>query len=74
MAVGVILTPVPALDAAGIFYGAENKELTAHEALVDGTARGVYHCLSVGASGIGLYPKMLTQIYDSTTVQLTERL
>jgi len=60
---------VPALDAAEIFYGAENKELRTKPCGC-GTARGIYHCLSVGANyGIGLYPKMLTQIYDSTTVQ-----
>jgi NAD(P)H-quinone oxidoreductase subunit 4 len=26
------------------------------------------------AIGIGFYPKLLTQVYDSTTVQLTARL
>ncbi|MBV8886387.1 MAG: NAD(P)H-quinone oxidoreductase subunit 4, partial [Chroococcidiopsidaceae cyanobacterium CP_BM_RX_35] len=59
-----------------IFYGAENKELTSHEALVDAEPREVFiiACLLVPIIGIGLYPKMLTQMYDSTTLQLTARL
>jgi len=77
MAVGVILTPIYLLSMLReIFYGAENKELTSHEALVDAEPREVFiiACLLVPIIGIGLYPKMLTQIYDSTTLQLTERL
>jgi len=72
MAVGVILTPV-LLSMLRRFSMAQRTRLTAHEAVDAEPRRGIYHCLSVGASGIGLYPKML-QIYDSTTVQLTERL
>ena len=31
-------------------------------------------CLLIPIIGIGLYPKIVTQIYDSTTTQLTTRL
>lgn len=77
MAVGVILTPIYLLSMLReIFYGAENKQLTSHEALVDAEPREVFiiACLLVPIIGIGLYPKMLTQVYDSTTLQLTARL
>ncbi|MBV9385957.1 MAG: photosynthetic/respiratory NAD(P)H-quinone oxidoreductase subunit D1 [Chroococcidiopsidaceae cyanobacterium CP_BM_ER_R8_30] len=77
MAVGVILTPIYLLSMLReIFYGAENKQLTSHEALVDAEPREVFiiACLLVPIIGIGLYPKLLTQVYDSTTLQLTARL
>jgi len=77
MAVGVILTPIYLLSMLReIFYGAENKELISHEVLVDAEPREVFiiACLLIPIIGIGFYPKMLTQVYDSTTVQLTARL
>jgi len=77
MAVGVILTPIYLLSMLReIFYGAENKELTSHEVLVDAEPREVFiiACLLVPIIGIGLYPKLLTNIYDATTTQLTARL
>lgn len=73
-AVGVILTPVYLLSMLReIFYGAENKELVSHEALIDAEPREVFiiACLLVPIIGIGLYPKLLTQVYDATTNQLT---
>jgi NAD(P)H-quinone oxidoreductase subunit 4 len=76
-AVGVILTPIYLLsNLREIFYGPENKELTEHEALVDAEPREVFiiACLLVPIIGIGLYPKILTQIYDVKTLQLTDRL
>jgi NAD(P)H-quinone oxidoreductase subunit 4 len=76
-AVGVILTPIYLLsNLREIFYGPENKELVEHEALIDAEPREIFivACLLVPMIGIGLYPKMLTQIYDSTTLQLTARL
>ena len=59
-----------------IFYGPENKELTEHEELVDAEPREVFiiACLLVPIIGFGLYPKLLTQIYDSTTETLTAQL
>ncbi|MBL1174209.1 photosynthetic/respiratory NAD(P)H-quinone oxidoreductase subunit D1 [Pantanalinema sp. GBBB05] len=76
-AVGVILTPIYLLsNLREIFYGPENKELTSHEALVDAEPREVFiiSALLVPIIGIGLYPKLLTQIYDSTTLKLTAKL
>jgi NAD(P)H-quinone oxidoreductase subunit 4 len=76
-AVGVILTPIYLLSMLReIFYGPENKELTAHEKLIDAEPREVFiiACLLIPIIGIGFYPKMITQIYDSTTLQITARL
>ncbi len=76
-AVGVILTPIYLLsNLREIFYGPENKELTSHEELVDAEPREIFiiTALLVPIIGIGFYPKILTQIYDSKTIQLTERL
>ncbi len=73
-AIGVVLTPIYLLSMLReIFYGPENKELTSHEVLVDAEPREVFiiACLLIPIIGIGLYPKLATQIYDSTTVQLT---
>jgi len=76
-AVGVILTPIYLLSMLReIFYGEENKELTAHEALIDAEPREIFiiTCLLIPIIGIGLYPKMLTQVYDAKIVQLTARI
>lgn len=74
MAVGVILTPIYLLSMLReIFYGPENKELVEHEILVDAEPREVFiiACLLVPIIGFGLYPKLLTQVYDSTTLRMT---
>jgi NAD(P)H-quinone oxidoreductase subunit 4 len=76
-AVGVILTPIYLLSMLReMLYGPENKELIEHEALVDSEPREAFIIASllVPIIGIGLYPKLVTQIYDATTVQLTARL
>lgn len=76
-AVGVILTPIYLLSMLReIFYGPENKELVEHEELVDAEPREVFIIASllVPIIGIGLYPKVLTQVYDATTIQLTAKL
>jgi NAD(P)H-quinone oxidoreductase subunit 4 len=76
-AVGVILTPIYLLSMLReILYGAENKELIEHEVLVDAEPREVFiiGCLLVPIIGIGLYPKIVTEIYDATTVKLTNTL
>jgi NAD(P)H-quinone oxidoreductase subunit 4 len=76
-AVGVILTPIYLLSMLReICYGPENKELVEHEVLVDSEPREVFiiTCLLVPIIGIGLYPKIVTQIYDPTTVEYTARL
>ena len=77
MAVGVILTPIYLLSMLReIFYGQENEELVSHQALIDAEPREVFiiACLLIPIIGVGFYPKLLTQIYDATTVQLTARL
>lgn len=74
MAVGVILTPIYLLSMLReILYGPENKELVEHTKLIDAEPREVFiiACLLIPIIGIGLYPKVVTQIYDSTTNQLT---
>ncbi len=76
-AVGVILTPIYLLSMLReIFYGNENKTLVAKEKLIDAEPREVFiiACLLVPIIGIGLYPKLLTQVYDSTTSKLVATL
>ncbi|WP_246844189.1 NAD(P)H-quinone oxidoreductase subunit 4 [Hydrocoleum sp. CS-953] len=76
-AVGVILTPIYLLSMLReILFGPENKKLVENEVLKDAEPREVFiiGCLLVPIIGIGLYPKIVTQIYDATTVQLTARL
>jgi NAD(P)H-quinone oxidoreductase subunit 4 len=76
-AVGVILTPIYLLSMLReIFYGPENQELVSHEVLVDAEPREVFiiACLLVPIIGVGFYPKLLTQIYDAKTMELTARL
>lgn len=77
MAVGVILTPIYLLSMLReIFYGPENKELVEHEVLIDAEPREVFiiACLLVPIIGFGLYPKLITQVYNSTTQQLNASL
>ena len=77
MAIGVILTPIYLLSMLReIFYGPENKELNEKEVLIDAEPREVFiiACLLVPIIGFGLYPKLLTQVYDATTLQLTDHL
>ncbi len=76
-AIGVILTPIYLLSMLReIFYGNENKELTSHEALIDAEPREVFiiACLLIPIIGIGLYPKIMTQVYDAKTSQLIARI
>jgi NAD(P)H-quinone oxidoreductase subunit 4 len=75
-AVGVILTPIYLLsNLREIFYGPENQELVEHEVLIDAEPREIFiiACLLVPIIGIGLYPKLVTQIYDNKTLQITAR-
>ncbi|MEL7503280.1 MAG: photosynthetic/respiratory NAD(P)H-quinone oxidoreductase subunit D1 [Cyanobacteria bacterium J06554_6] len=77
MAVGVILTPIYLLSMLReIFYGPENEELVEHEVLVDAEPREVFiiACLLVPIIGFGLYPKLLTQVYDAKTIQISDRI
>ncbi|MEO0926637.1 MAG: NAD(P)H-quinone oxidoreductase subunit 4, partial [Cyanobacteria bacterium J06643_13] len=68
-AIGVILTPIYLLSMLReMLYGPENKELVDHTNLVDAEPREVFiiACLLIPIIGIGLYPKLVTQIYDSS--------
>lgn len=74
-AIGVILTPIYLLSMLReMLYGPENEELVENTQLIDVEPREVFIIASllVPIIGIGLYPKVATQIYDSTTNQLTE--
>jgi NAD(P)H-quinone oxidoreductase subunit 4 len=76
-AIGVVLTPIYLLSMLReIFYGEENKKLVEKEELVDAEPREVFiiACLLVPIIGVGFYPKLLTQIYDTTTTSLTAHL
>jgi NAD(P)H-quinone oxidoreductase subunit 4 len=73
-AVGVILTPIYLLSMLRqIFYGPENEELVAHEKLIDAEPREVFiiACLLVPVIGIGLYPRLMTSMYDAKTTAVT---
>jgi NAD(P)H-quinone oxidoreductase subunit 4 len=76
-AIGVILTPVYLLSMLReIFYGPKNEELDTSQRLIDAEPREVFviACLLIPIIGIGFYPKLLTQVYDAKTMQLTQRL
>lgn len=76
-AVGVILTPVYLLSMLReIFYGPENKELVEHQILADAEPREVFiiACLLIPIIGIGFYPKLITQMYDATAMEITAEL
>ncbi len=76
-AVGVILTPIYLLSMLReMLYGPENEELISHTKLIDAEPREVFiiGCLLIPIIGIGLYPKIATQIYDSSINQLTAML
>ncbi len=73
-AVGVILTPIYLLAMLReIFYGPENKDLVEHEVLIDAEPREVFIIASllVPIIGIGFYPKLITQVYDTKTQAIT---
>jgi len=74
--IGVILTPIYLLSMLReIFFGNENSELVDHTNLVDAEAREVYviSALLVPIIGIGLYPKIMTDTYQSSVDALVAR-
>jgi NAD(P)H-quinone oxidoreductase subunit 4 len=76
-AVGLILTPIYLLDLLGqVFYGQQNSKLASEEYIGDAQSREVFIalCLLVPILGIGLYPKLITQTYDQTTVAVADHL
>ena len=74
--IGVILTPIYLLSMLReIFFGKENKELVNHANLVDAEPREVYviSALLVPIIGIGLYPKIMTDTFQSSIDALVAR-
>tara|TARA_Y100000004_G_scaffold7211_1_gene8123 strand:+ start:868 stop:2379 length:1512 start_codon:yes stop_codon:yes gene_type:complete len=75
-AIGVILTPIYLLSMLReIFYGVRNKQLIEHTNLVDAEPREIYivSCLLVPIIAIGLYPKIMTDTYQSSINALVDR-
>ena len=69
-AIGIILTPIYLLSMLRqIFYGTKRGQIAHSRKLVDAGPREVFivFCLMVPMIGIGVYPKMVTQIYESRT-------
>jgi NAD(P)H-quinone oxidoreductase subunit 4 len=58
-----------------IFYGTPNKELVDHTNLVDAEPREVYiiSALLVPIIAIGLYPKIMTDTFQSSIDSLVNR-
>jgi NAD(P)H-quinone oxidoreductase subunit 4 len=74
-AVGLIVTPIYLLSMLRqVFYGAQTDEM-AKITFWDAKPREVFitACLIVPIIGIGLYPKLATQIYDVKTVAIASQ-
>jgi NAD(P)H-quinone oxidoreductase subunit 4 len=74
-AIGVILTPIYLLSMLReIFYGKLNHEVIHEDELIDAEPREVFiiACLLIPIIGIGVYPKLTTDIFDKTTTALTQ--
>jgi NAD(P)H-quinone oxidoreductase subunit 4 len=74
-AVGVVLTPIYLLSMLReIFYSKLNHEYVHEEDLVDAEPRELFVIFSllVPIFGIGLYPKLTTDLYDATTNALVQ--
>ncbi|WP_287129638.1 NAD(P)H-quinone oxidoreductase subunit 4 [Candidatus Cyanaurora vandensis] len=74
-AIGVILTPIYLLSMLReIFYTKINHEFIHEEDLIDAEPREVFviAALLVPIFGIGLYPKLTTDLYDATTTALVQ--
>jgi NAD(P)H-quinone oxidoreductase subunit 4 len=74
-AVGLLITPIYLLSMLRrVFYGQQRE--SNGEVLVDAQPRelSIAFCLLIPIIGIGLYPKLATQTYDSTTVAVASHL
>ena len=74
-AVGLLITPIYLLSMLRRVFFGKQSELTT-EFWTDAKPRelAIALCLSIPIVGIGLYPKLTTQTYDSTTVAVADRL
>jgi NAD(P)H-quinone oxidoreductase subunit 4 len=74
-AVGLLITPIYLLSMLRrVFYGQQSE--SAKEVILDVQPRelSIAFCLLIPISGIGLYPKLITQTYDNTTVAVASHL
>lgn len=74
-AIGIILTPIYLLSMLRqVFYGSKQGAIGHTRSIIDAGPREVFvvACLIVPMIGIGLYPKMLTQIYETRTNAVVE--
>jgi NAD(P)H-quinone oxidoreductase subunit 4 len=74
-AVGLLITPIYLLSMLRrVFYGQQSE--SAKEVVLDVQPRelSIAFCLLIPIIGIGLYPKLITQTYDSTTVAVASHL
>jgi NAD(P)H-quinone oxidoreductase subunit 4 len=75
-AVGVVLSPIYLLSMLRrIFYGDAGKVVAKVSNILDIRPREAFvaACLLVPIIGIGLYPKLATQVYDAKTVEVASR-
>lgn len=75
-AVGLIATPIYLLSMLReVFYGGANMQWNRETYVGDAKPREVFIalCLLVPIIGVGVYPKLATQTYDSTTVAIAHQ-
>jgi NADH dehydrogenase subunit M (EC 1.6.5.3) len=75
-AVGLIATPIYLLSMLReVFYGGANMQWNRETYMGDAKPREVFIalCLLVPIIGVGIYPKLATQTYDSTTVAIAHQ-
>ncbi|PSN06433.1 NAD(P)H-quinone oxidoreductase subunit 4, partial [filamentous cyanobacterium CCT1] len=75
-AVGVVLSPIYLLSMLRrVFYGQPGQVATKISNIIDVRPREAFValCLLVPIIGIGLYPKLATQVYDAKTVAVASR-
>jgi NAD(P)H-quinone oxidoreductase subunit 4 len=71
----LIITPIYMLSMLReMFYGSEGKAV-AGQVFLDAKPRELFiaAALMLPIVGIGFYPKLLTQTYDATTVQIAQQ-
>jgi NAD(P)H-quinone oxidoreductase subunit 4 len=76
-AIGIILTPIYLLSMLRqVFYGSKRGSITHSRGLIDAGPREIFVvvCLMIPMIGIGLYPKMVTQIYEVRTNAVVEHI
>ena len=69
-AIGIILTPIYLLSALRqVFYGSENKTIVSRLKLIDAGPREIFivSCLVLPIIGLGFYPKLATEVYETRT-------